>query len=388
MLANDIRNFRRISYISHGWGKKPEQKEAERKYNHEYYMKHKKEKGKGKQLDEKVSGGVNFAKGGLIGVAAGAISDLTKSDREKEIANTPCNVLIYNDGSETDGYGEKYIAKMKINGHGGQQYWKYFYTDYQIQTYQNLVNKVTDNRDNSDQSGYLDSKNLDELDGLLLKFDLKREPMTEEEDAKLVNPNYDEYNPETSENCVYCSEAYCMRRMGFDVVAEERVSQDNNWSIDIDDWRNSDEIATDTHIIDYRSGSVDYTKYNVGYGDEKAYDSTTVEKLIASNGDGACGSIGMYWYTGGGHSIVWENKNGKTYFRDTQDSTRKVYTDLSWYNDYGAVCYTYVRLDNQLPDSGISSVKARNGNSYGSITNEKVSDKEKYKPGIFETLYD
>jgi hypothetical protein len=259
MLANDWRNYGLAkNYIRHSWGKKPEQKEAERKYNHEYYMKHKKGKGQGKQIDDTLSGVANFATGGLIGVAAGAISEMTKTDKEKQSANTPCNVLIYNEDDSRDSYGEKYIAKMKINGQGGTQYWKYFYTDYQIQTYQNLVNKVTDNRDNSSQSGYLNGNDLDELDLLLTLYDLKREPTTEEEDAKLINPNYDEYDPGTSMNCIYCTEAYCLRRMGFDVVAAEKESYDDESTIDAYDWRNDREIRDDKHLYDYTDRSTRY----------------------------------------------------------------------------------------------------------------------------------
>jgi hypothetical protein len=97
----------------------------------------------------------------------------------------------------------------------------------------------------------------------------------------------------------------------------------------------------------------------------------------------------MDWDEYCGHSIVWENKNGKTYFRDTQDINRPVVTDLSMYDEIGALQYDYIRLDNQLPESTISrNVEPRIRNKYGRIENEKVSEKEKYKPGLFARIYD
>lgn len=377
MLANDIRNLRRANYIAHSWGKKPEQKEAERKYNHEYYMKHKKDKGTGKQIDEATSGVGNFATGGLIGVAGGFISDMMKSDKEKEIANVPCNVLIYNDSSDTDPNGSKYIAKVKIETLTGKQYWKYFYTDYQVECYNNLIKKVTDIRDNSEQSNYLNSKFLDNVDLLLMNYDFKKEPCSMEEDIKAINPNYDDYNRDTSNNCIYCTEAYMLRQMGFDVKAVEQMSSDSGESADYTDFRSEKDVRTNT----IWNPEITVNDYSNDYSD--------IERDVKKYGDGAYGNISMYamdiYGNIYGHSIVWQNKDGKTYFIDTQDSNRSIETSLEYYNDYGYSAFSHFRGDNQIPDGRLITKHVQPANK---VNNWAVSDKEKYNPGIFERLLD
>ena len=112
-----------------------------------------------------------------------------------------------------------------------------------------------------------------------------------------------------------------------------------------------------------------------------------LEEKIKAEGDGACGSLNMFYEAGSGdsHSITFENRNGITYYRDVQNTEWPEFTDLSYYVDY-VDRFNYIRLDNQLPDAkGIETeVKPRKG----SVSNEKVSDKDKYKPGLFEKIFD
>lgn len=203
-------------------------------------------------------------------------------------------------------------------------------------------------------------KDFDEKTGLFKK----NKPMTQEEDAKVVNPFRDKNITGTDNNCAYCSTAYELRRRGFDVIAdrtnEPKGTEEFYTSIFVDakkrDIRNK---TCDFYEIEKR-GEDRFVKWtdnkkkkdkhislaSVGQNEEFAKSVISTLKKSAKN---SRGFVTMNWAFGGSHVVNYEVKGGKLTLIDSQ--VGKVYNEkeaieiLS--NAWGS---TYYRLDNSKVD--------------------------------------
>lgn len=160
----------------------------------------------------------------------------------------------------------------------------------------------------------------------LPKQDKKR---SADQDQDLVNPDYDPYKARYSMNCAYCSATWDLRRRGYEVEVRPATKE---YDTDID------EIASwyrNTRTDDFVNLS------------EKSYND------MLSQGEGSYGNIVMYWYGGGGHSVVWSVENSDVMIRDTQLNTVDTYEDyMNKYQPYMSSAY-YLRTDNRDLNAGI-----------------------------------
>lgn len=99
-------------------------------------------------------------------------------------------------------------------------------------------------------------------------------------------------------NCFECSITYEMRKRGYDVQANERMGGFNHEILHAFNVKDSFTVSSSSN--------------------DEAYNRVAGQCL--AYGDGARGTVLMYWPTGGGHAINWEVKNGKFILLDNQQS--------------------------------------------------------------------
>lgn len=175
-----------------------------------------------------------------------------------------------------------------------------------------------------------------------------------DEHQNKVNPNFNDKTYDYRMNCSFCTAAYDLRKRGYDVEANP-ISTVEAYTID--------------DICSWYKGAKKVSNYDV----RAAHDATVktrddvlgkkdlLLKSLESNGEGARGHLGLYYFDGSGHDVVWEIENGKTVIRDCQ--TGKI-ADLT--DGYGDIIltmegfepaiisgYDYVRVDNLEPTEEI-----------------------------------
>lgn len=147
---------------------------------------------------------------------------------------------------------------------------------------------------------------------------LKKEATTIDEDMEDINENYDPRNPNTSMNCAYCTLAMDLRRRGYDVEAIEEVS-DITASTILDFYKapqaELDAVGGDRDRWERDRIHIEYDSGGSLTRDEAV---NSMNKTLASYGEGARGHIVFYWTKGSAHSIYWEVENGQPVYRDTQ----------------------------------------------------------------------
>lgn len=100
-------------------------------------------------------------------------------------------------------------------------------------------------------------------------------------------------------NCMLCTNAYEMRRRGYDVRA----------GLDLEG---------NGFLADELFGKM-YKNYK---GTDKVQpDLTKIYDYIKNQEDGARGNFMVWWDTSGGHSMIWENIHGRPYIKDAQTGT-------------------------------------------------------------------
>lgn len=143
-------------------------------------------------------------------------------------------------------------------------------------------------------------------------FALKHKEMSDKEDLARVNPSFHNFNTNTKSNCMLCTSTYDMRKRGYDVTA--KTASAGFLTTDIRKWYPKAQIKT-------ISGQ-DTTGKTMGSNGRKTRDAT--DKFIKealSQGEGARGNIMVTWAGfGGGHSMVYEVKNGKVAILDAQSN--------------------------------------------------------------------
>lgn len=115
--------------------------------------------------------------------------------------------------------------------------------------------------------------------------------------------NKDGYNYERRSNCFECCMAYEMRKRGYDVQANEVAGG----------------LATEV----LHAFNIENSFLIASTSTSEAYNRVAGQCL--SYGEGARGSINLYWATGGGHAINWEIKEGKFVLIDTQSDDVPAY---------------------------------------------------------------
>lgn len=120
----------------------------------------------------------------------------------------------------------------------------------------------------------------------------------EAEDLAHVNPGFYNWNSNTKNNCMLCTTTYDLRRRGYDVTAN--TATDGYWSNNVKYW---------------------YPDARIRVSMGKEY----LNKAIEAYPEGARGNLMVQWNSGGGHSMIWEVRNGKMVILDGQTNT--VYDD-------------------------------------------------------------
>lgn len=115
----------------------------------------------------------------------------------------------------------------------------------------------------------------------------------------------------SSTNCMLCTTAYEFRKRGLDVRAGlEKTGRgylpDDIFPKIFKNYKGVTNIA--------RDGSTENLLHNI-------------ETFAKSQGPGSRGNVMCWWQRGGGHSMIWENVDGKIIFKDGQ--TDNVYTDFA-----------------------------------------------------------
>ena len=115
----------------------------------------------------------------------------------------------------------------------------------------------------------------------------------------------------SSTNCMLCTTAYELRKRGFDVHAGFDKSYNGLFPNDVfpkifKNYKGTTKILNDGNTTNLLRN---------------------IEKYAESQGNGSRGNIICYWFGGGGHSMIWENINGKIIFKDGQ--TNNVYHNFA-----------------------------------------------------------
>lgn len=166
---------------------------------------------------------------------------------------------------------------------------------------------------------------------------LKAKETTPEEDVKMVNPGYHNFNSNTKNNCVLCSTAFELRRRGYDVTAAKAGSGYN--FEEYGKWFKGAkfESARGFNLKDA------YSPLSLKKGKEL---SDWANDKILSQGEGARGYLSVIWGVGGGHSMAYEVKNNKVVVYDGQSGKKKSLRSVA----NASVDIGFTRLDDKEPN--------------------------------------
>lgn len=151
---------------------------------------------------------------------------------------------------------------------------------------------------------------IDEKTGL----PLKRKDTTADQDVKLVNPGFKNFNTNTKNNCVLCSTAFELRRRGYDVVASKAAI--GYTSDEYKKWFKGLKTVTKEPFTLQNSMQLPSRKKG------KELTEWITPKLL-SQGDGARGYLSVQFGPAAGHSMVYEVQNGKVVVYDAQSGKKK-----------------------------------------------------------------
>lgn len=145
--------------------------------------------------------------------------------------------------------------------------------------------------------------NVDQKTGLKLK----QKDMNEQQDAKMVNPGFRNFDENTKNNCMLCTATYEMRRRGYDVTAN-KASYGYTYN-DMSRWFPKAEVKT----VQFKGSATENLTHS-------ALTKATVDEL-RKQGNGARGNLMVQWAAGGGgHSMVYEVHGENVVIRCTQSN--------------------------------------------------------------------
>ena len=248
----------------------------------------------------------------------------------------------------------KYIKKVIINGKT-----RYFYSQDELDVY----NKRSYYADNDPD--------------FMKKFKRSKDPYTKQEDAALVNSNYDwrDNNDNYEYNCRECTMIYELRRRGYDVESNgvSGYVRTNEGILN----RLKDEYKSKKYNNDLFFKSTYFENPNQQKIPPTKTDKETakaIRKEIDKNPPGSRGEIAVNWKSGGAHSMVWEkDKKGNIIIIDTQVSgsgahTTRTVEELSKHVDnsnkfFGNSYNSVTRTDNLKLKKGISEICKNSSNN-------------------------
>lgn len=148
-------------------------------------------------------------------------------------------------------------------------------------------------------------------------FHLKTQNLSEEEDLKRVNPDFNDFNSNSKSNCVLCTMTCEMRKRGYDVTANKAgIGYYDN------ELKNFFKNYKVEHIGDTKSIKND----SKTIGEEGSFANRIVNRIEKSQPEGSRGNLSVQWTMfGGGHSMYYEIKNGKMVIYDGQSG--KIYSN-------------------------------------------------------------
>lgn len=138
-------------------------------------------------------------------------------------------------------------------------------------------------------------------------------------DCSKTNPNFNQKDEEWFRNCQRCAVTYEMRRRGFDVEAKPKYQ--------------SDLISQRPYVV-FENAEIRYFTRNA---------ENTIKNAMAEWGDGARCQICVLWDTGGGHTFIAEQREGKTVFIDPQTNDINV---ENYFDDIKVKKSYFYRIDN------------------------------------------
>ena len=152
------------------------------------------------------------------------------------------------------------------------------------------------------------------------EFPEKKKEMSPEKDLALVNKGWGDKG--TTNNCLFCSAAYELRRRGYDVQAE--ISEDGNSAFKMEKYFKNAKM-------DKFFGDQETVAAKDLFGSKRQENIDTIKNKIAEMPDGARGYLGLSWGRTirtssvnmgpifvGGHATTWEKVNGQIVIREAQ----------------------------------------------------------------------
>lgn len=177
-----------------------------------------------------------------------------------------------------------------------------------------------------------------EKDNPLPQLKLKTEASTKDEDQGAVNPMYDGYTYEYSNNCSFCTMTYDLRQRGYDVEANPADPNDPIFIEEIVSWYDGAEPEDVVTLAE--ENDVVLEEMTLMQAAE------LFEEDVLKEGDGARGHFIVYWANGGAHDVIWEVDNGEVWLRDCQINEKIKPIDYIMYSNY----FAYFRSDNIRPN--------------------------------------
>lgn len=239
----------------------------------------------------------------------------------------------------------KYIDKKTINGKT-----VYFYTQDEINAYNRKKNYIANEPDFMKSVKHSDTA------------------FTSEEDAMLVNPKFDSFDPDYSYNCAECSAIYELRRRGYDVESNGESGLGEN----ADKYNSAKRFDlfyenADTHRFKPTNSDADA---------KKQWEAEFEQYPPGSRGD-----ISFKWKDyNSAHSIVWEKDlDGNVHFIDCQPSGHGNRVEYTMDDMISATDHSY-----STKPSGIKGIFAKD-QSYTNITR---TDNLELKPEITKICKD
>lgn len=274
----------------------------------------------------------------------------------------------------------KYLAKIEINGKT-----RYFYSQSELDAY------------NKRSKYYASEPNF------MHQLNKSRSPYTSQEDAIMVNPNY---NPDDTDNryeynCAECTAIYELRRRGYDVESNGVSNVDGVSGIKEKAKSFTDSLKYNTDLR-YKLLWEEAEVQKVPPTDNRldTYDAILAE--IKKNPPGSRGDLSFSWKDGGGHSVAWEYDNDKNiHIIDTQLSGSGSYNEYNLrglcrdidnsgkISSLGGSNTRIVRTDNLNPKKDVLNICQNTDDSKRNTpTNNKVTSRvEFYENGAYTHNY-
>ena len=152
-----------------------------------------------------------------------------------------------------------------------------------------------------------------------------------------INSMADLFN-DSSINCASCSIAYDMRRRGYDVTAPKQKGDGFMTEEILQVYKPRNEKAYtkgdfyEAYGTEYknadRNGNGTVSPVDSRY---RAFDTKQVNdikrEILKNNPEGSYGILNEYWYTGGGHSVIWSVEHGDVIIRDCQTNEVRTFEE-------------------------------------------------------------